>query len=340
MIYQNFSMAIIPHLPQVKSPLKTKEMLSRRTAQTLTTKSLKLAGYALGGMISLYGLSGCASSLNQETASFEAGADIASEVDLAASPTAQATAAKVTSEPSPSPVPNSRPQLIKRANLTLTVGSVDEGLEAVSNIIQRQQGDILDLRDTQPESGQRRLAYLRIRVPQTNLEATLNALSEVGTPQQRSITAEDVSTQLVDLQARLRNLQKSEEALLKIMDRSGSIADVLEVSRELSTVRQQVEQISAQLENLQAQVSYSTIELSLEAAGTNLTVTRPLGEKVGGTWKQASQSVSQFTVGLLQMGLWLLAYSPYLAVVGVGAVIGHRWRRSRSLISKGESGRG
>lgn len=325
-------MAIIPHLPQVRSPLKTKEAIPLLTTTTLTTKSLKLAGYAIGGMISLYGLSGCASSLNQETASFEAGADIASEVDLAASPspTAQATAAKVTSEPGQNTVPNSRPQLIKRANLTLTVGSVDEGLEAVSSIIQRQQGDILDLRDTQPESGQRRLAYLRIRVPQTNLEATLNALSEVGTPQQRSITAEDVSTQLVDLQARLRNLQKSEEALLKIMDRSGSIADVLEVSREISTVRQQIEQISAQVENLQAQVNYSTIELNLEAAGTNLTVTRPLGEKVGGTWKQASQSVSQFTVGLLQMGLWLLAYSPYLAVVAVGAAVGHRWMRSRA----------
>jgi len=41
-----------------------------------------------------------------------------------------------------------------------------------------------------------------------------------------SLTAEDVTTQLVDGEARLRNLRRQESILQKIMDRSGSIPGV------------------------------------------------------------------------------------------------------------------
>ena len=89
---------------------------------------------------------------------------------------------------------------------------------------------------------------------------------KIGEVQDRSITTEDVSSQLVDLQARISNSQKSEEALKEIMSRSGKISDVLEVSRELSQVRQEIEQMKATQQTLKTQVSYSTIRISLESA--------------------------------------------------------------------------
>jgi hypothetical protein len=290
------------------------------------------AGYLVGLLLSLYSMAGCAAVPQfSETAG-----DVAREAAPADAMANSATAAKVTA-PEAAPVATRQPQLIKRANLALTVSSVDESLEAVATVVQTQQGDILDLQDHQPEAGQYRRAYVRIRVPQANLEQTLKALAALGTVDQRSITAEDVSTQLVDLQARLRNLRTSEEALLKLMDRSGSISDVLEVSRELSGVREQIEQLDAQLKTLQTQVSYSTLELTLKAAVTSTAPARPLTEKVGDAWQQATQSVGQFTVGLLQIGLWLLAYSPYLLIIALATGLGIRLiRRPNRSIETGE----
>ena len=230
--------------------------------------------------------------------------------------------------PTDGAITTGQPQLIKRAQLSLVVDSVDDGLKSASQIIRTHQGDILDLQDNQIEAAQR-TAYLRIRVPQANLDPLLEELGALGTVQQQGLSAEDVSTQIVDAQARLRNLRKSEESVLKIMERSGEISHVLEVSRELSRIREQIEQIDARVQNLQTQVRYSTIDLTLAAAVVSQPVGRPLGETIGATWQQATQSVGDLTIGLMQVGLWLLAYSPYLLVVAIASVVGYRTIRKR-----------
>ena len=215
-------------------------------------------------------------------------------------------------------VPQSSPQLVKTAEISLLVNSIDEALEESSKIVQQQQGDVLGLEDDKPQNSNRReTASMQIRVPQNKLDPTLNALAQLGIVQRRHLTAEDVSTQLVDFQARLRNLRQTESSLLKIMERSGSISDVLKVAQELSNVRQSIEQIDAQLKSLTNRVAYSTITLQLEAAVATPTSQQPLGSRMGNTWNNATQSVTEFTTNLVRLLIWLVAYSPYLVVLGV-----------------------
>lgn len=217
-----------------------------------------------------------------------------------------------------------RPQLIKRANLSLRVESVENGFEQVREIVIAQQGDLLSLND---EGDNQRTITAELRVPSERLDATLDSLTKIGTVRSRTITTEDVSGQLVDIQARLSNARKSEAALQEIMSRSGDISDVLEVSRELSTVRQNIEQMAAQQKNLQAQVRYSTIGLSLESAIAFSPEQPDLSRQLANSWESATYSVSSFTTGLLKLGLWLLAYSPYLAVLLAGTDIARRVAR-------------
>jgi hypothetical protein len=164
-------------------------------------------------------------------------------------------------------VPQRAPRLVKRANLVVQVDDMEAAIAAVETIIAQQQGG-----STAP----------RRRWPNGHRDSPSDA-GDAGTPgrphhypgatqgsgriQQQNLTAEDVSSQLVDLEARVRNLQQSETALLEIMERSGSIAEVLEVSRELSTVREAIERTEAQRQNLQGQVAFSTVTLTLETVG-------------------------------------------------------------------------
>jgi hypothetical protein len=229
-------------------------------------------------------------------------------------------------------VPKSPPQLVKTAQLALTVESIDETLEAVSNIAKQQQGDILGLEDKKPQNSYSRpKASMQIRVPQANLEPTLDALAQLGTVESRNLSAEDVSNQLVDFQARLRNLRKQESLLLDIMERSGSVGDVLKVAQELNNIRQAIEQIDAQYKNLRNRVAYSTINLQLEAAVASSTAQPPLTSEVENAWKNATQSVGDFTTDLIRFGIWLAAYSPYLLVLaGIAWLSYNRFKKQPS----------
>ena len=219
-----------------------------------------------------------------------------------------------------------QPQLVKSGTLTLTVDSVGQTIEKVVAIARQQQGDLLKLQDELPNSpGSRHLAQMQVRVPQQNLDALLKALTQIGTVQQQTISADDVSSQLVDNQARLRNLRKTEATLLEIMNRSGSVADVLKVAQELSKVRNSVEQIDGQLKDLQNQVAYSVVTINLQQESATIPAQPQLQAQVQETWEQATHSVGSFTVSLMKLGLWLLAYSPYWLALGLGAIALRRW---------------
>lgn len=228
----------------------------------------------------------------------------------------------------PAPIPN----LIQKAALTLIIESSDEVVSEVSAIVKQQQGYFIDLQDNRSDSRNGlQMVSMQIRIPQSKLEATLQQFAQMGTVKSQSRTAEDVSDQLVDLEARLRNLRKQEELLLKIMEqRSGSVPEVLNVARELSTIRQSIEQIDAQQKNLQTQISYATIYLNLEApAAIAPELKRPVSLQFQETWEDATSAVKNLTFTLLKMGIWVLSFSPYLAIVLLGIYGYRRVRASR-----------
>ncbi|MGF1603124.1 MAG: DUF4349 domain-containing protein [Thermosynechococcaceae cyanobacterium] len=208
--------------------------------------------------------------------------------------------------------PRKQPQLIKTAEMVIQVEAVTDAIKSVSTVVREQQGDILGLQDRLPKDfSEQQTASMELRIPQAKLDATLDRLSQIGTVKSRSIQAQDVSNQLVDSQARLKNLRQSETQVLKILERTGSIADVLKVSQELSNIRASIEQIDAQLQQLKNQVAYSTVRLTLEDAIASPNRQPPLGETLGESWVHASRAVQGLTVSLMSLGIWLLAFSPY-----------------------------
>lgn len=217
-------------------------------------------------------------------------------------------------------VPQAPRQLIKRATLTVEVEAIDKSIQAVSDLVKQKQGDLLNFQDNKPQNSRsRHTVSMELRVPQQQLENTINAIAELGTVQNRSITAEDVTEQLVDNDARVKNLRKSEETVLKIMERSGSVGDVLNAARELSNIREQIERLEATQKNLQDRVAYSTIYLNLEAPVSAAEVpNKPLGKEIQETWGNATEAVGEMTVGLMKFMIYLLVFSPFLLLLGAG----------------------
>jgi len=313
-----------PHKPNLNP---ANNSTTRFAVAVFLTLSSAIALPSCGAPLPSSDTGGAASPSSRENQVAESAPQSASAPEPAAQRSKTPGASKKAAE-----TPATRPQLIKKAELSVVVKSIDASTKSVTNIVEKQQGDILGFQNQKPpDSSVRQTASVEIRVPQERLEITLEALAKLGTVENRALTAEDVTEQLVDSEARLRNLRKSEEMVLKIMERSGSVGDVLKAAQELSNIRESIERIDAQLKSLRNQVAYSTISLTLEAAVSAQQTPEPsLGLRVQETWGKATHSVGELTLGLFGLGIWLLAYSPYLLLIGAAVYGFNRFKKPHS----------
>ena len=104
------------------------------------------------------------------------------------------------------------------------------------------------------------VATITYRIPATRWEDAIAGLRGLATKVVAEQTqATEVGGQLVDLEARIRNLRASEASLQEIASGAGRISDLLEVEAQLTAVRGQIEQLEGQRAQLQDQVAYGTL---------------------------------------------------------------------------------
>lgn len=219
-------------------------------------------------------------------------------------------------------------QLVRTGSISLDVTDVSRALAAASRITDLALGDVLALSDQTPSSpSDAHNATMQIRVPEDQFDRTLDELGKLGKVQSKSVSAQDISDQLIDASARLRNLRREEADILSIMDRSGNIEQVLNVTQQLSDVRDQIERLDAQLASMKYQVAYSTIDISFTSPAI---VSGPTaGKLIADAWETALAQVGGFTVSLLSVVLWVLAFSPYFVALGIVALLVRRMRARR-----------
>jgi hypothetical protein len=77
-------------------------------------------------------------------------------------------------------------------------------------------------------------------------------------------SSKDVTEEYVDLSAKLQNLEATEEQLLRIMEKAETVEEILNVQRELSRTRGEIEQTKARMQYLERTSDTSLIEVRLE----------------------------------------------------------------------------
>jgi hypothetical protein len=125
----------------------------------------------------------------------------------------------------------------------------------------------------------------------------------------------DVTAQVIDLDARLNNLQVTETALQSIMARASAIPDVLAVEQQLSQVEGQIEQLKAQRDNLKNQADMSTLSVSFTTPDSTVVTKAAQGWSLGTQVDEAAAALVHIGQGLATIVVWAV-------VVGLPIVIG------------------
>jgi chromosome segregation ATPase len=118
-----------------------------------------------------------------------------------------------------------------------------------------------------------RVAYLRtnederaeytLRVPGDRLDALMDSVATLGEVETRTVSATDVTEQVVDAEARLAALRATRDRLRQLLERASTVQDVVTVERELARVQGDLESLERRLNTLRGQVAFSELSVSL-----------------------------------------------------------------------------
>jgi hypothetical protein len=174
--------------------------------------------------------------------------------------------------------------LIRTAELEVRVGNVKKSAAAAAQIVEVAGGDVsdeqLDLRASHPT------ASLELKVPPARLGSTLSRLSDLGEEQSRQLGTDDVTEQVVDLESRLATQRTSVARVRALLDRAGSLTDVVRIEAELSRREADLESLQARVRAISGQVAMSTITLELTSQAAKPKIAPAVGFRSGldGGW--------------------------------------------------------
>ncbi|MBS4022004.1 MAG: DUF4349 domain-containing protein [Dethiobacter sp.] len=209
-------------------------------------------------------------------------------------------------------------RIIQNAERSYDVEDMDKALAELQTALRAAGGIVADSHQS-GRKGEFRSASLTLRVPAASFDSFLDEVEKVGKFTSGRKYIHDVTMQYIDLEARIRNLERQEERLLDVLDRADTVEDILRVEQELSRIRGQLESFTAEFRYLRDRVEYSTVHIYLRETATASPVITGSGLK--GVWQRGMSglinSVNSMLTGVgnfIVLGFRLL---PYLVLIFV-----------------------
>ena len=199
---------------------------------------------------------GCEANVSKETSQFARTPNAAADLDYAYGDMGKEVAIDKTAPPEAD-----NRKIIYTASLAVVVKDFS-GVERSINELVKKYGGFVASANVSLNQGSERSGTWVLRVPVATFEDFLNASGNLGVPERREQNGQDVTEEYVDLEARIRSKKQLEERILELLaDNKGEIKDVIEVERELSRVRTEIEQMEGRLRYLADRTELTTVTL-------------------------------------------------------------------------------
>jgi hypothetical protein len=210
--------------------------------------------------------------------------------------------------------------LVRVGHASLQVDSLEVGISRVRDVARRTGAVIAN---TAMEGGrdQTRAATLELRIPSEHFEDAVNGLAPIGKLESVNVSVQDVGEEFVDVQARLVNARRLEQRLVDLLaNRTGKLADVLSVERELARVREEIERYEGRARYLRTRASVSTLTIAVHEPYP-VVASHPGARPIRDAFVQAWRNLVGFTAGFIAL---LGVLVPLGAIVGAAFLIGRR----------------
>jgi hypothetical protein len=217
--------------------------------------------------------------------------------------------------------------IIKNGELSLRVQDADGAFTQVTDTAARYGGYVI--RSSSDHSGDFDQASLIIAVEAIQFEMAMSDLRTIGLEVLHDATSgEDVTTEYVDLESRLRNLEATRDRVLTFLDQAQNAEEAVLVNQQLTQIESDLEQVKGRMNYLEGRVAFSTITISL--------LEKPPKKESAKNWSlrhifdtavEAQQNLVKWLSVVL---IWtVVVLGPYLIVAGLVVFV---WRRYHKRI--------
>lgn len=223
--------------------------------------------------------------------------------------------------------PRDERQVIYSAKLVIKVERLTDGISKLEELV-TQAGGYVANSNFMSELGELSSARWKVRVPSARYRHFLREAALIGQIQQQSSESREVTHEFIDIEARIKHLQRQETRLLTRLERTTSADEELKIEQELLRIRVEIEKMQGQHKLLTDQAVFSTIEITMSETHryqSPVAVSEPtFSGHINDAWATSQQSLMSFAryvaVSAILIGPWLL-------LLGFPAWLLTRWRK-------------
>jgi hypothetical protein len=245
------------------------------SSQTRPGRRVRRTHLALTALVAALALGGCAGG-NDATSSNAGG----SSADMAEAPGAAPAAeslqrdalggvdGKAAGADSATSATYSQRSVISTGVISMRGDDVGQDKFDVQKIVDEHGGEITDEKTETNDRGDIARSRLVIRVPAAEFDETMTALQGVADLESSNRSSEDVTTQVIDTDVRVRAQEESLKRIEVLLARAQSIRDIVAIEAQLTRRQADLDSLKQQQAWLKDQTSMSTITVHLELKTT------------------------------------------------------------------------
>ena len=212
-------------------------------------------------------------------------------------------------------------KIIKESYLEFETNDLDKTFDNIQRYVKQNNGVIQN--DNASKNYNRSIRTLIVRVPTNGFQNTIDSISRsVEYFDSKSISSKDVTEEFIDLEARLGAKRVLETRYLQLLSKAKNVKEMLEIERELSSIREEIEAKQGRLKYLSNRVALSTINITFYKTTSSSKITQSYGSKMGKALKSGFNGLSYFFLGVLN--IW-----PFLILVGIGLFFIKKWYKKK-----------
>jgi hypothetical protein len=206
-------------------------------------------------------------------------------------------------------------KIIRHADLNLEADAPEEAMTKINAIAQSKGGFVVESQQSSSDvkTTTRDVVTMTVRVPSARFNEALDEIRKTASRViVENVKGEDVTEEFIDIEARLKTERALEQQFLEIMKQAKSVADALNVQRQLAQVRGEIEKIEGRKRFLENQSSLSTVKIRLQTPTAFSANSSGFSAQLGEAFGKGFDAALGFILGLVT---FVIAILPFLLVV-------------------------
>lgn len=221
-------------------------------------------------------------------------------------------------------------KISKNAQLEIKVKSLDDSMNFITNKTNSYKGYIVSSSSYAPNTDyETKTANISLRVPSDSLDQFLKEIKTYAKETiHESIFTQDITEEYIDVKAKITSLESSEQRLTKLLDKTESVKEIVEVEKELSRLRGEIDSLKGRFKFIENSVVTSLVRIYMEEIPNPVSISDP-------SWNtrdialDAIKALSSFGQFIISVIVFIFVFTPVWILIA-GLIYGTKKLRNRN----------